>query len=130
MSTAAPSLLAPPVFTPIPTNPALSPIDLSNLEISLNSERAQDIDQFNQHIQEVFNPEPESPEVPGTPVTEEPIEPENPTEPEQVITDTMATATTEQNTSNGKGEKCRAPKDFDGNEAKYKTWLRMTETYF
>ena len=42
----------------------------------------------------------------------------------------MSTTATEQNTSNGKGEKCRAPKDFDGNEAKYKTWLRMTETYF
>ena len=53
----------------------------------------------------------------------------NPIEPERVITSTMST-TTEQNTSNGKGEKCRAPKDFDGNEAKYKTWLRMTETYF
>ena len=96
--------------------------------ISPNSERAQDIDQFNQHVQEVFNPEPESPEVPGTPETKESIEPENPTEPEQVITNTMAT--TEQNTSNGKGEKCCAPKDFHGNEAKYKTWLRMTETYF
>ena len=42
----------------------------------------------------------------------------------------MATTATEQNTSNGKGEKCCAPKDFDGNEAKYKTWLRMAETYF
>ena len=42
----------------------------------------------------------------------------------------MATAATEQNISNGKGEKCHAPKDFDGNEDKYKTWLRMTETYF
>ena len=126
MSTAAPSLLAPSVFTPVPTNPAFSPIDLSNLGISPNSERAQEVDQFNQRIQEVFNPEPESPEVPRTPETEEPIEPENPTEPGQVITDTMATATEQ----NGKGEKCRAPKDFDGNEAKYKTWLRMTETYF
>ena len=34
------------------------------------------------------------------------------------------------NTSNRKGEKCHTPKDFDGNEAKYKIWLRMTETYF
>ena len=111
-------------------NPAFSPIDLSNLGISLNNKRAQDVDQFNQHVQEVFNPEPESPIVPGTPEIEESTEPENPTEPEQVITDTMATAATEQNTTNRKGEKCRAPKDFDGNEAKYKTWLRMTETYF
>ena len=107
-----------------------SPIDLSNLGISPNSKRAQDVDQFDQHVQEVLNPEPESPETPGTPVTEESIEPENPTEPEQVITNTMATPSTEQNTVNGKGEKCRAPKDFNGNEAKYKTWLRMTETYF
>ena len=68
--------------------------------------------------------------MPETPVIEEPIKPKNPTEPEQVITNTMATTATEQNISNGKGEKCRAPKDFDGNEAKYKTWLRMTETYF
>ena len=128
MSTAAPSLLAPSVFTPIPTNPVFSPIDLSNLGISPNSDRAQDIDQFNQHIQEVFNPEPETPEVPGTPETEESIKPENPIEPEQIIPSTMSTTTTEQNSS--KGEKCCAPKDFDGNEAKYKTWLRMTETYF
>ena len=42
----------------------------------------------------------------------------------------MATTATEQNTSNGKGEKCHTHKDFDGNEAKYKTWLRMTGTYF
>ena len=68
--------------------------------------------------------------MPGTPETKESIEPENPIEPEQVITSTMSTTATEQNTSNGKGEKCRTPKDFDGNEAKYKTWLRMTETYF
>ena len=111
-------------------NPAFSPIDLSNLGISPNSERAQDVNQFNQHIQEVFNPELESPEVPETPVIEEPIEPENPTEPEQVNTNTMATTATEQNTSNGKGEKCHTHKDFDGNEAKYKTWPRMTGTYF
>ena len=32
-STAAPLLLAPSVFTPVPTNPAFSPIDLSNLGI-------------------------------------------------------------------------------------------------
>ena len=126
-STAAPSLLAPSVFTPVPTNPAFSPIDLSNLKISPNSERAQEVDQFNQHVQEVFNPEPESPEVPGTPETEESIEPENLTEPEQVITDIMATITEK---NNGKGEKCHAPKDFNGNKAKYKTWLRMTATYF
>ena len=67
-------------------------------------------------------------EVPGTPETEESIEPENPIEPEQVITGTMSTTATEQNASNRKGEKCCTPKDFDGNEAKYKTWLRMTET--
>ena len=95
------------------------PIDLSNFGITPTDERAQDVDQFNQHAQAVLNPEPESPVVP-----------ENPTEPEQVITDTMATTATEQNTANGKGEKCCGPKYFDGNKAKYKTWLRMTETYF
>ena len=47
LSTTAPSLLAPSVFTPVPMNPAFSPIDLSNLWISPNSERAQNIDQFN-----------------------------------------------------------------------------------
>lgn len=26
------------------------------------------------------------------------------------------------------GEKCRRPKDFDGTEEKYKTWLRLLET--
>jgi hypothetical protein len=31
--------------------------------------------------------------------------------------------------TNGKGEKCRAPKDFDGSEDKYKTWLRTVNTY-
>ena len=106
-STAPPSLLAPSAFTPISTHPLFTPLDLSNLGIPPSSENAQAVDQFNQHVQGVFPP----------------VEPENPTEPEQAV---MAT-TTEQN---GKGEKCRTPKDFDGNEAKYKTWLRMTETYF
>jgi len=32
--------------------------------------------------------------------------------------------------SNGKGaDKCKPPKDFDGDEAKFKTWLRMVEAY-
>ena len=70
-------------------NPAFSPIDLSNLGITPTDERTQDVDQFNQHVQEVFNPEPESPIVPETPEIEEPIEPENPTEPEQVFTNTI-----------------------------------------
>ena len=32
-------------------------------------------------------------------------------------------------TQNGKGEKCQAPKDFDGTESKYKTWFRILEAY-
>jgi hypothetical protein len=31
--------------------------------------------------------------------------------------------------TNGKGEKCRALKDFDGSEDKYTTWLRTVNTY-
>lgn len=30
-------------------------------------------------------------------------------------------------TPNGKGEKCCSPNDFDGTEAKYKTWLRLLD---
>ena len=102
-------------------------IDLSDLGITLTDEKTQDIDQFNKQACLILkNPEPESPVVFGTPAIKEPLEPKNLTEPEQIITDAMST---EQNTANGKGEKCHAPKDFDGNEAKYKTWLRMTETY-
>ena len=91
-------LLVPSAFTPIPTHPLFTPLDLSNLGISPNSENAQEVDQFNQRVQGIF----------------EPTEPKNPTEPEQAV---MATT----NEQNGKGEKCRTPKDFDGNEAKYKT---------
>ena len=31
--------------------------------------------------------------------------------------------------ANGKGDRCRAPKDFDGEETKYKTWFRLLEAY-
>ena len=31
--------------------------------------------------------------------------------------------------ANGKGDRCRAPKDFDGDENKYKTWFRLLEAY-
>ncbi|KIJ98759.1 hypothetical protein K443DRAFT_41029, partial [Laccaria amethystina LaAM-08-1] len=31
--------------------------------------------------------------------------------------------------TNGKGEKCHTPKDFDGSEDKYTTWLRTVNTY-
>ena len=31
--------------------------------------------------------------------------------------------------ANGKGDRCRAPKDFDGDETKYKTWFRLLEAY-
>jgi len=65
------------------------------------------------------------------------IEPENPTVPEQVIADNMVepqTTDVHMNptnvTSNGKGaDKCKPPKDFDGDKAKFKTWLRMVEAY-
>ena len=30
---------------------------------------------------------------------------------------------------NGKGERCQAPKDFDGEETKFKTWFRLPEAY-
>ena len=31
--------------------------------------------------------------------------------------------------ANGKGDRCRAPKYFDGDETKYKTWFRLLEAY-
>ena len=31
--------------------------------------------------------------------------------------------------ANGKGDRCQAPKDFDGDENKYKTWFRLLEAY-
>ena len=31
--------------------------------------------------------------------------------------------------ANEKGDRCRAPKDFDGDETKFKTWFRLLEAY-
>ena len=93
------------------------PIDLSELGLLLTDETQQTIDEFNMLAANVFNP--------VTPT--EPIEPENPTLPEQVTTDNMVEPPS--TTQNGKGEKCRPPKDFDGKEANYKTWFRILEAY-
>ena len=58
-------------------------------------------------------------------------------QPEQIITDNMVEpptnvhmSSTNVTSSNGKGsDKCKPPKDFDGDKAKFKTWLRMVEAY-
>jgi len=63
----------------------------------------------------VFNPE----------TLTQPIEPENPTLPEQGMVEPPSNT----GTQNGKGEKCRPPKDFDGKESNYKTWFRILEAY-
>jgi hypothetical protein len=107
------------LFAPVIEPAAFEPIDLSALGITPTEERTQIIDRFNERVFE--DPDHETPEFPGTPIETDPVEPQNPTLPEQVMADTAPT--------NGKGEKCRAPKDFDGSEDKYKTWLRTVNTY-
>jgi len=94
------------------------PIDLSSLGVPPTDEAYRVTDEFNMLAANVFNPE--------TPT--QPIEPENPTLPEQVTTD-MVEPPSNTGTQNGKGEKCRPPKDFDGKESNYKTWFRILEAY-
>jgi hypothetical protein len=106
------------LFAPVIEPPVTyEPIDLSALGITPTDERTQIIDRFNERIFE--DPDHESLELPGTPIETDPVEPQNPTLPEMSTEPTV----------NGKGEKCRAPKDFDGSEDKYTTWLRTVNTY-
>jgi len=75
-------------------------------------------DEFNTLAANMFNPE----------TLTQPIEPENPTLPEQVMVEPQTDATVTHG-QNGKGKKCRPPKDFDGKESNYKTWFRILEAY-
>jgi len=121
--TRTPSTSTPQQFPP---TSIFDPIDLSSLGILPTDEAHRVTDEFNMLTARVFNP-----------VT--PIEPENLTVPEQAITDDMVEppnttnvhmSSTYVTSSNGKGaDKCKLPKDFDGDEAKFKTWLRMVEAY-
>jgi hypothetical protein len=104
------------LFAPVIEPVAYEPIDLSALGITPTNERTQIVDRFNERVFE--DPEPKSPELPGTPIETDPVEPQNLTLPEQEMADPAPT--------NGKGEKCRAPKDFDRSEDKYTTWLRTS----
>jgi len=108
-----------------PPRSVFNPIDLSSLGVPPTNKGHRITDEFNTLGARVFNP-----------VTL--IEPENLTVPEQVITNDMVEppTTTDINmsstnvTSNGKGaDKCKPPKDFDEDKAKFKTWLRMVEAY-
>jgi hypothetical protein len=110
----SPISLFAPVIEPQVT---YEPIDLSALGITPTDERTQIVDRFNKRVFE--DPEPESPELPKTLIETDPVEPQNPTLPEMSTEPTV----------NGKGEKCRAPKDFDGSEDKYKTWFGTVSTY-
>jgi hypothetical protein len=106
------------LFAPVIEPPVTyEPIDLSVLGITPTEERTQIVDRFNKRVFE--NPGHETPELPGTPIKTDPVEPQNPTLPEMSTKPTV----------NGKGEKCHAPKDFDGSEDKYTTWLRTVNTY-
>jgi len=107
-----------------PWTSVLDPIDLSSLGIPPTDEAHRVTDKFNMLAANVFNP-----------VTL--IEPKNPLLPEQAITNNMVEpptdihmSSTNVTSSNGKGaDKCKPPKDFDGDKAKFKTWLRMVEAY-
>ena len=70
---------------------------------------------------------PERPRSLTLPITDEPELPiermpdeTNPTNDHPAVTHAEA---------NGKGDRCRAPKDFDGDKTKYKTWFRLLEAY-
>ena len=121
--TRTPSTNTPQQF---PSTSIFDPIDLSGLGILPTDGAHRVTDEFNTLVANMFNPV-------------SPIEHENPMLPEQVITDNMVEppsntdihmSTTNITSSNGKGaDKCKPPKDFDGDKAKFKTWLRMVEAY-
>jgi len=118
-----------PESTPqqFPRTSVFDPIDSPSLCIPPTDKAHRVTDEFNTLAANVFNPvtltepiEPENLTVPET--ANNMVEPSNTTDVHMSLTNVTS--------SNRKGaDKCKPPKDFDGDKAKFKTWLRMVEAY-
>jgi len=108
--------------------PILGPIDLSSLGIPPTNKATEIVESFNMFTSEVFNPEtPVEPEMSNFPAAQQPADnvPQNPEQPpqqqqQQVFNPYPAV--------DGR-ERSRQPKDFNGDESKYKLWIQMVENY-
>jgi len=116
-STSAQSLIIP--------IPIVTPIDLSSLGIPPTDKVTEIVERFNAFASEAFNPEtpvemsnfpPEQP-----PTGNAPQNPEQPPQQQQQVFDPYPAV-------DGR-ERSRQPKDFNGDESKYKLWIQMVENY-
>jgi len=110
-----------PLIVPIPV---VTPIDLSSLGIPPTDEVTEIVERFNVFAAEAFNPETpvEMSNFPAQPLTDNaPQNPEQPPQQQQQPFNPYPAV-------DGR-ERSQQPKDFNGDESKYKLWIQMRNVF-